>query len=272
MTRIASPFLIGLLVLSFSRPALAERTLAKAGKDKPAEKPTSERSAKEKAAKKACATGDYQKGVDILADLFVDTNDTIYVYNQGRCYQQNNRWEQAISRFREYLRKAKDLPESDRADTQRQIDDCQESLTKANSVLPPAVTAPPTTPVVAPVVPETTQVISKPASPPPDPNRGKGLRIAGIVTAAVGVAAIGTGVALALKANSLSTSTYSQSREDERSTLKTWGLISYGVGGAAVATGVVLYIVGWTRQSSSNVALLPVVAPDGASLSLQGTF
>jgi hypothetical protein len=50
------------------------------------------------------------------------------VYNQGRCYQQNNRWEQAISRFREYLRKAKDLSDNDTAEVNRQISDCEASL------------------------------------------------------------------------------------------------------------------------------------------------
>src|SRR5664279_1257123 len=107
------------LVLRFVMVALAGTASA--------EKPLS-KSAKERAAKKACAMGEFQKGADILTDLFLDTNDATYVYNQGRCYQQNNRFEQAISRFREYLRKAKDLSDSDRAETERQINDCKESL------------------------------------------------------------------------------------------------------------------------------------------------
>ena len=44
------------------------------------------RQALEKAAKKACITGDYRKGIDILGDLFVETNDATYVFNQGRCF------------------------------------------------------------------------------------------------------------------------------------------------------------------------------------------
>lgn len=273
MTHIASVSFLGVLVFGFCGPALADRTLAKSG----SERSNNDRISKEKAAKKACATGDYQKGVDILADLFVDTNDAVYIYNQGRCYQQNNRWEQAISRFREFLRKDRRLSESERAETQRQIDDCQTSLNQAASMAPPPVPppmasppmpapSPPPVPVSAP-----TAVESKPL-PPPDESRGKGLRIAGIVVASVGVAAIGTGVGLALKANSLSTSTYSKSREDERSSLKTWSLVTYGVGGAAIATGVVLYVIGWNRQSSSNLAFIPAVAADGASLSLRGRF
>ncbi len=240
-----------------------------------AEKPSS-KAAKEKAAKKACATGDFAKGVDILADLFVDTNDFAYVYNQARCYQQNNRWEQAISRFREYLRRAKDISESDRAETERQIADCEGSLGKTAQMAPPPVVATTPVPVAQPattaVEPVTSTVSSKPEPSPSDSNRGKKLRVAGIISAAVGVAAIGTGVGLALKANGLSATDYSRSREDERASLKTWSMVGYGVGAAAIVTGVVLYIVGWPSEQSSSVALLPVVAPDGASVLLNGRF
>lgn len=240
-----------------------------------AEKPLS-KAAKEKVAKKACATGDYAKGVDILADLFVETNDFLYVYNQARFYQQNSRWEQAISRFREYLRKAKDISESDRAETERQIADCEGSLGKTAQMAPPPVVATAPVPVAHPETtaaePVTSTVSSKPEPSPSDSSRGKKLRVAGVISAAVGVAAIGTGVGLALKANSLSTTDYSRSREDQRASLKTWSMVGYGVGAAAIVTGVVLYIVGWPSEQSSSVALLPVVAPDGASVLLNGRF
>jgi tetratricopeptide (TPR) repeat protein len=261
MTRIASVLFLGFFMVVGAGSAFADKPMSKA--------------AKEKAAKKACAMGDFQKGADILTDLFVETNDTTYVYNQGRCYQQNNRWEQAISRFREFLRKAKDISESDRIDTERQIADCEESLAKT---APPPAAPPPLVPVThvetpppapEPAVPE---VSSTPAPPPSDGSRGKGLRVTGIVFAAVGVAAIGTGVGLALKANSLSTKDYSQIRENQRSSLKTWGFVSYGVGAGAIVTGAILYIVGWPSEQSSSVALLPAVAPDGASVLLKGSF
>ena len=234
------------------------------------------RAAKEKAAKKACATGDYAKGVDLLADLYVESNNLLWVYNQGRCYQQNNRWEQAISRFREYLRKAKDISESDRAETERQIADCELSMGKTSQVAPPPVAAPAPLPVARPETQASdapaSSVSIKPEPSPSDRSSGKGLRVAGIVSAAVGVAALGTGVGLALKANGLSTTDYSRSREDQRASLKAWSMVGYGVGAAAIVTGVVLYVVGWPSEQSSSVALLPVVASDGASVSLSGRF
>ena len=262
--RLLSVLFLGLAMVCSAGTAFADKPLSKV--------------AKEKAAKKACATGNFAKGVDILADLFIDTNDFSYVYNQGRCYQQNNQWTQAVSRFREYLRKATDISESDRAETERQIADCEQSMGKTAQVAPPPVMATPPVPVVQPAPPpqtpeaETSKVSSKPEPSPPDVNRGRGLRVTGIILAAVGVAAVGTGVGLALKSQSLSTKDYSRSREDERASLKTWGLVSYGVGAAAIATGAILYIVGWPSEQTSSVALLPVAAPDGASVLLQGRF
>jgi hypothetical protein len=63
------------------------------------------RRSREDEAKKACAVGDVSKGIDILAELFVESNRFVFVYNQGRCHQQNGHWEKAINRFEEFLRK-----------------------------------------------------------------------------------------------------------------------------------------------------------------------
>jgi hypothetical protein len=55
-------------------------------------------------AKRECLAGRYQRGVELLAALFVETSEPIYLYNQGRCYEQNARLDQAVTSFREYVR------------------------------------------------------------------------------------------------------------------------------------------------------------------------
>ena len=65
--------------------ALAITMMAASASARPA-RHAQNREAQEKAAKKACITGDYRKGVEILADLYVESNDPTYVYNQGRCF------------------------------------------------------------------------------------------------------------------------------------------------------------------------------------------
>lgn len=67
MTRMVSVLSFGLLMVCLAGSAFADKPLSRA--------------AKERAAKKACATGDFAKGVDILADLFVSTDAPVYVYN-----------------------------------------------------------------------------------------------------------------------------------------------------------------------------------------------
>jgi opacity protein-like surface antigen len=97
----------------------------------------------ERMAKKACLTGDITKGVEILTDLFIDTNDPTYIYNQGRCFEQNRRYEDAIARFREYLIKAKNANAEERADTEKHIADCQSYLSKGETQKPGKPPSPP---------------------------------------------------------------------------------------------------------------------------------
>ena len=103
MKRALSFAISNVLLATFSEAALA--------KDK-----SVTRDAREKVARKACITGDFRKGVDILADLFIETRDYTYVFNQGRCFQQHHRWEEALDRFDEYLRKATGIPSDEVAE------------------------------------------------------------------------------------------------------------------------------------------------------------
>ena len=266
MAHLGSSLALGLVMVVLASPASAEKAKPK--------------TVREKAAQKACALGDYQKGVDILADLLVGSDDPNYIYNQGRCYEQNSRWEQAINRFREYLRKDVSLPDGDRADVERHISDCEKALAQAAQAAQPvaaapAPVAPVETPAPAPTPPPVTPDVSTKSAP--HSGQGKGLRVAGIACAAVGLAAVGTGIGLALKTQSMSSDAEkngggTQAQEDRRKDLETWGWVSYGVGAAAIATGAVFYIVGWSSDRSTNVALLPALTPAGAAMILKGRF
>jgi tetratricopeptide (TPR) repeat protein len=269
MAHFGSSLALGLVVVVLASPASAEKVKPK--------------TAREKAAQKACALGDYQKGVEILADLFVETGDPNLIFNSARCYQQSGRFAQALARFQEYLRKDDHLSDADKADAGRRIRECEAALAKEAQAAPPPAAAPPPVAPVAPPAPAPApppvkpDVSTKAAPPPPGDNQGKGLRVAGIVCAAVGVAAVGAGIGLTLKTRNLSSDAEkngggTQADEDRRKTLETWGWAGYGVGAAAIATGVVLYVAGWPSEKSTNVALLPALAPGGASMILQGRF
>jgi len=86
------------------------------------------RESKERTARKACLSGNVDKGAEILSDLYLDGKDPTILYNLARCYEQNHRYEDAVSRFREYLLKAPNLTEADRTDAQTRIATCRAYL------------------------------------------------------------------------------------------------------------------------------------------------
>jgi tetratricopeptide (TPR) repeat protein len=252
---------------------------------------------KERAAKTACLSGDAAKGVALLAELYVDTNDITYLFNQGRCFEQNGRYADAIIRFREYLGKNKDAGKATDPVAERHLADCQALLDK-QAPQPAAPTPTPSTAatiqpaapaaetVAAPARTETSATAAPTAAPhtditqamPANTSPGAGLRIAGIAAMAVGVAGIATGVILNLKANTLaselekSNTSYSRSKEATRSNYQTFGWVGYGAGAACVVGGALLFYLGHSQGQNAQVALLPTLQPGQLGAALQGDF
>jgi hypothetical protein len=244
------------------------------------------RRAQERAARKACLNGDYAKGVSILSDLFVSTSDPTYLFNQGRCFEQNRRYEDAAARFEEYLlTPGARLSPEDKASAEKHIAACKAKLPKETIESP---VQPPPQPVVAPVsppaptVPEpAVEVVTQPAPPPAPAQRRWGLLAAGIITGAVGVGGVVTGLVFNLKANSIAdeletkVGAYSPSKLDDQKSYKTLAWIGYGVGGACLVAGAALVAVGAARPksaASAEVALVPSVGPGQVGAMLTGGF
>jgi hypothetical protein len=241
----------------------------------------------ENAARKACLSGDYAKGVDLLSDLFVSTKDPTYIFNQGRCFEQNRRYEDAISRFREFLKAGGgDRDPADKSAAETHIADCKEMLAQERGTAPAPVAAPTPQPFPAPMSPpqasatmEPTLPLAKERAQEQAPGAsGRGLRIGGILVASFGVAATGAGLLFNLKANSLvadmESTTDGYTKESDRKTWQTLSVIGYSVGAACIVTGAILYGVGLRRNSSSSttVAVLPMVDADRAGVALAGAF
>ena len=270
------------------------------------------REAKERVARAACLAGDYKKGVAILSQLFVESGNPTYIYNQGRCFEQNGRYREAITRFKEYLRVGKKVSQEYKTETQRHIDDCQ-ALLAAESGQAPAISPAAPAPVAvgpapgqqpythgpsqapSPFAPGQQAYAPIPAqasvappyaappyavqvSPPSTVQRGSGLRTSGIITGAVGGAALVGGVVFNIKANSIIhdfqtvRDGYSASKESERQTYETLGWVCYGVGAASVATGAVLYYLGLRSSRQVAVTIAPVLGPRAAMASVRGVF
>jgi tetratricopeptide (TPR) repeat protein len=257
---IGSLLLIGSSAFAKGKPAKETKTAP------------SEREAREREARKACLEGDFAKGVAILSDLFLDSKDATYIFNQGRCYEQAERYQEAIRRFREYLR----TPGSgDPSLAQRHITECEELEAKKNPPLAaPPVAQPVALPPVTKAQPEDRHFVV--TQPQPTSSSGSGLRTAGVVTAGIGAAGAIAGVVLNLKANKLAKSieppnTYDRSTESSRKNYETFSWVSYGAGVAGLVTGAILYGIG-LGNGSDSAALLPMGGPSVAGATLSGAF
>jgi tetratricopeptide (TPR) repeat protein len=237
----------------------------------------------EKQARKACLSGDYVKGVSILAELFVDSGDATYLYNQGRCYEQNIRYVEAAERFREYLRKAPKLTDADKAEVDKHIADCDVAIAKSHPVEPtPPVPASQTLPVPQPTPqPPFPQATTTVQAAPTSASRPWQHTAKWVATGAA-VAFLGLGIAE--HANYYSkNSDYNndpkciaggcQSLANSADTAQTVAIVGYGA--AAVATG--LAITFWLMdkpapQPGQRAGLAFTCAPGLASVSCGGRF
>jgi hypothetical protein len=204
----------------------------------------------------ACASGDLARGIPMLALLYTETRDPTYVFNQGRCYQQNGKLEQAADRFREYLRVGKNEPPADIRRAQAFIKEIDDTLARRQAA-------------------ERTR--------PQNVRRREGLRVASIALAAVSAAGIGAGALLGWKVQAKEREVMRDLRDEhgqprvvtdptalnrklaDGGRLETWQWVSYGVAVAALAGAATTFALsGWAFSGEGRaVALAPVVAPGG---------
>jgi hypothetical protein len=89
------------------------------------------REAREREARKACFTGNVDRGVEILVDLYGETGHPNYIYNQARCFERNGKYDQALLSYEDYLRKAKDLGDPERAQVEKSIAELRAKVASA---------------------------------------------------------------------------------------------------------------------------------------------
>jgi hypothetical protein len=250
------------LVLLVS-PALT----AAAAAQPPAAPPEPEDDPRAVEARKACAAGDVDKGIRLLADYLGSTDDPTAIYNMGRCYQQNGVSEKALLQFREYLRKAKDLTAEDRAEVEGYIRELEAEQAREAPALPEPPPAP---------------------GPTPQPEGRPMLKRAGLVLGGVGVLALGAGLVFALKVNgangdvadmrekaktasSIPGAPFTQRMEDAQSAA-TFEWIFLATGVAALAAGTACWILGSRRSAERSVAVVPWVGSDAGGGTIRVTF
>jgi tetratricopeptide (TPR) repeat protein len=223
---------------------------------------------REAEARRECLAGRYQRGIDLLAALFTETRDPNHLFNQARCYQQNNRPDEAISRFREYLRKAPNLPAAESAEVQGHIRDCEKLKAEQQAAAHPA---------------SATDVELRERLARDEERRARNLRIAGISIAAAGAVALGFGGYMGYRTKDLESDFQEKQKlqmgaffdrkaynSGQRAELFQW--IGYAVGAVAIGTGGIFYYLGYRERESGQVALVTAVGPHGAEAHLRWHF
>lgn len=119
---------------------------------------------REMQAREAFAAGSYKEALDIYTKLYAEKLHPTYLRNIGRCYQNLSEPERAISSFREYLRKGKDIPNDERTEIEGYIQE-MEDLQKRQA----AAAAPAPVPVPTPTPAPTPQPMVMVAQPAPAP-------------------------------------------------------------------------------------------------------
>jgi VCBS repeat-containing protein len=241
-------------------------------------------------AKAACVSGDVQKGVRLLGDLYVATNDAIWIFNQGRCYQQNGQTELALARFKEYLRKAKNADPEDIKEAQNYVKELEAELAARQAPAPVA-------PAPEPRASRSTTEL--------DGNGGPGglgvsggltrrrrfndRQIAGMVVSGVGVLSLVAGGFFSYKVQSTedevnklakgegplveAATLKDKDRSGARYELVQW--ICYGIGVAALAVGTTTFLLGRPsveRGDGVALSLSPLLGPGMVGSGLRGSF
>jgi hypothetical protein len=247
--------------------------------------PPRSRSQREAEARKACTAGRVDEGIEILAELFAEFEHPNYIYNQARCYQENGRNEQAISRFKEFLRVAPLTDTEVRARTERYIQELEGSprpaprpapLPQEPRPVPQVREAPP--PPAAPLAP----------APRPQPARSSGLGVAAATLGIVGAVAVVAGVVSGLEVQSLTHQAEHAkqgmlsvddlaSNADKAHRFEVFQWIGYGIGGAALLGALVCVAVDHKSpetRASNDHRILPVAGliGGGPAVGLSGRF
>jgi hypothetical protein len=226
--------------------------------------------------------GLYEDAAKLFAKLTVDYPDMpIFERSLGACFYYLHKPEPALSNLRNYLVHRQDIPADDKAVVDRWIDEMEKLRAQTRATAMPAASGP-----AIPELRSSTAGI-RPAmeSPPPEVSTatpdlihrqaGARLRTAGLGVAAVGVAALVTGLVLNVKVNKMSgdlQEEFNPGVESDRKRYKTAGWVGYGTGAACLAGGAILYYLGWRRGGHHNLALAPTVSPALAGTVFVGKF
>jgi tetratricopeptide (TPR) repeat protein len=236
--------------------------------------------------------GRFEQALDLYTKAYEHYPKAALLFDLGQCHRQLGHYERALFFFHGYLREQPNAPNRALAeklmeDSQRQLDaqratEAAEAQARAAEALKPQSAPSTTTTPTASTAVETRPVRSTETSIPPQAPQSPLLQVVGLVTAGVGVLAVGGGVYAGLRSASLAkeisqvsarqgtwTPQY-QSDYESGKTLATVANVLYVSGAVAIATGVAFTWFGWPTSTPATASVTPLRG--GAAVDLVARF
>jgi tetratricopeptide (TPR) repeat protein len=232
----------------------------------------------------AQAAGKFSDAIAIYLKAYDLSKDSLILLNIATIYDRKLNQRQLAE---EYYRRYSIAPDAD-PDRVKKVTERltalkhEEDEERAKAAAAP----PPTAPTTQPTLPPPTD--THPLAPPPDaPSPGSGMRTAGIIVGAVGIAGVGTSLLLGLAAKNKNddanavcngSACASQTGVDLAKTAgsyATGSTIAFAAGLALLGGGILLYALAPSASSSSSttgIFLSPRVDLTGAGVALHGAF
>jgi hypothetical protein len=255
------------------------------------------------------AEGRYADALDIYVRLYADKPHPTYLRNIGRCYQNLEQPDKAISSFREYLRQAKQISADQREQVEgyiREMEDLKKRQREAASARAPApreaadarpagarheADAEERAPARPTHRPSETLSARHPRPEPQESSSGSGARGVAVALGVAGVVGLGVGTYFGLDARSKWSDANSQcpmpsagcnvgARQTGQSADRsaTFSTIGFAAGGVLLTGGVVLWLLSRGGDSSSeahasvDLRFIPQVGAGLAAGTIAGTF
>jgi tetratricopeptide (TPR) repeat protein len=253
--------------------------------------------------------GLYDEAIAQYMAAYKIKDDPALLFNIGQAHRLAGHSAEALRFYKTYLSKLPDA--ANRAEVEAKMADLSKQLAQqkeAASTPPPAPPPAPPAPAPAPLAPApggpalaTPPADTSPSSAPanvapavtpapvavaqavPSDIAGRGKRVAGIVTAAGGLALVATGIAFGVLAKQAGDDltrldeergVFDPAKEDAGRRDQLLAGVFIGVGAAAVVTGAVLYVLGARggEPTSQAFVIAPSVAPHAAGAAFRMVY
>jgi tetratricopeptide (TPR) repeat protein len=241
--------------------------------------------------KTAYRLGDWDTAIEEWRAGYQIKNDAVFLFNLGQAYREKGDFAKAIFFYESYLKEAKEA--TNREKVASLIVELKDLLEKQRT----STRKPPNNPIGPDGHTEENdsdgeqdgddeddgdeRVIDEPG-----PRKGGGLKIGGLVTAGVGLAAFATGIVFGLSSQAAADEVEKAVMNGEEWTPEladrdasgrsaaTLSTVSFVIGGACLVTGTVLYILGAKQASKSerHTSIVPVVSPEMTGAAVFMTF